>query len=68
MVTCHVIHLKVRSFKFPKRDKMDELKQQWIKNCGFTPEGNVEGREWATTSKDVQVNDHVTYLTLPDLL
>lgn len=57
-----MVHSKVRSFKFPKRDKMDELKQQWIKDCGFIPEGNVKGREWATASKDAQVNEYVTYL------
>ncbi|CAM9977294.1 unnamed protein product, partial [Scytosiphon promiscuus] len=40
--------LKVRSFKFPKREKMDALKKQWIEECGFTPVGNVKGSEWAS--------------------
>lgn len=56
-----MIHLKVRSFKFPKRDKMDELKEQWIKGYGFIPEGNVKGREWATASKDAQVIEDETH-------
>lgn len=46
---------KVRSYKFPKRERMDTLKEQWIKNCGSTPLGNVAGQEWANNSKDVKV-------------
>ncbi|CAN0598175.1 unnamed protein product, partial [Ectocarpus sp. 12 AP-2014] len=46
--------LKVRSFKFPKRDKMEALKAQWIEECGSTPVGNIKGSEWATGSKDTQ--------------
>lgn len=46
---------QVRSFKFPKREKMDALKGQWIEECGFTPVGNVKGNEWASGSKDAQV-------------
>ncbi|CAN0125126.1 unnamed protein product [Ectocarpus fasciculatus] len=50
-----MVHLlKVRSFKFPKRDKMEALKAQWIEECGSTPVGNIEGSEWATGSKDAQ--------------
>lgn len=46
---------QVRSFKFPKREKMDALKNQWIEECGFTPVGNVQGSEWASGSKDAKV-------------
>lgn len=46
---------QVRSFKYPKREKMDALKAEWIKECGAVPVGNIAGSEWASTSKDVQV-------------
>ncbi|CAM9545167.1 unnamed protein product, partial [Hapterophycus canaliculatus] len=42
-------------FKFPKREKMDALKEQWIEECGSIPVGNVKGSEWASGSKDAQV-------------
>ena len=51
----------MRSFKFPKREKMEELREQWIeecvKQCGYMPEGNVDGREWGTASRDAQVSE-----------
>lgn len=47
----------MRSFKFPKREKMDALKEQWIEECGYTPVGNVEGSEWASGSKDAKVSE-----------
>lgn len=53
---------QVRSFKYPKRDKMEALKEQWIQECGYTPVGNVKGSEWATASKDSQVGEEVVAL------
>eukprot|EP00903_Cladosiphon_okamuranus_P019159 g17622.t1 len=43
--------LKLRSFKFPKREEMDALKEKWIEECGYTPVGNVKGSKWASGSK-----------------
>lgn len=48
-------NIKVRSFKFPKREKMEALKDQWVQECGSPPIGNVKGSEWASAAKDVQV-------------
>lgn len=48
---------QVRSFKFPKREKMDALKERWVQECGYTPRGNVEGSEWASASRDAQVSE-----------
>lgn len=61
-VSAHVVNegeervhsLKVRSFKFPKRGKMDAMKEQWITECGSLPVGNIKGSEWASSSKEVQ--------------
>lgn len=59
-VQCHqkneapnLVHkLRVRSFKFPKRQEMTALQQQWIQECATTPVGNMQGSEWAQTIKD----------------
>jgi len=55
----HVSH-QVRSFKFPKREKMEALKEQWVKDCGSTPVGNVKGSEWSSGSKEAQVRKGTT--------
>lgn len=53
------LRCQVRSFKFPKREKMDALKEQWIVECGSTPIGNIKGSEWASGARDAQVSQEV---------
>ena len=45
--TCSYIRFK--TFKFPKRDSMEELKNEWIAELGYTPTGNSGASNWAST-------------------
>ena len=46
--TCSYIRFK--TFKFPKRDSMEELKNEWIAELDYTPAGNSQGgNTWAST-------------------
>ncbi len=46
--TCAFI--RIQTFKFPKRDAMEALKDEWIAALDYTPQGNEEGQEgWAKT-------------------
>lgn len=46
--TCAFI--RVKTFKFPKRQAMDTLKQEWITELRYTPSGNTAGQStWAST-------------------
>jgi hypothetical protein len=45
---------KVQPFKFPKRDAMEQLRDQWISALPSLPPGNVSG-SWAETVKDAAV-------------
>ena len=46
--TCSYIRLK--TFKFPKRDSMEKLKNEWIAELDYTPAGNSQGgNTWAST-------------------
>ena len=40
----------VQPFKFPKRDAMEQLKDEWIAALPSPPPGNIDGT-WATTVK-----------------
>ena len=43
-------YIRVQTFKFPKRQEMEALKDQWIAALGYTPLGNTEGgNTWART-------------------
>lgn len=41
----------VQSFKFPKRDAMEKLRDEWIASLPELPPGNVDGT-WARTIKE----------------
>lgn len=41
----------VQAFKFPKRDEMEKLRDEWIAALPSPPPGNLEGT-WAETVKD----------------
>ena len=41
--------VRVQSFKFPKRDEMEALRDTWIAELGHTPPGNSEDSPWANT-------------------
>ncbi len=46
--TCAFLRLK--TFKFPKREEMEQLRDAWIAENGKVPAGNgVEGDRWAST-------------------
>lgn len=43
-------YIRVKTFKFPKRQEMEALKEQWIAELDYTPLGNAEGgNTWART-------------------
>lgn len=42
--------VRVQPFKFPKRDEMEALRDNWIAELGFTPPGNMDDSGlWANT-------------------
>jgi len=42
--------VRVRTFKFPKREEMEQLRDAWIKELGSVPPGNADQSEkWAST-------------------
>jgi hypothetical protein len=44
------IYLRVKTFKFPKRQEMEALQNQWIAELNYTPTGNAgEASTWART-------------------
>ncbi len=46
--TCAFV--RVRTFKFPKREEMEQLRDAWIKELGSLPPGNSDKSEkWAST-------------------
>lgn len=46
--TCAFI--RVKTFKFPKRQAMEKLKEEWILELEYTPSGNTGGQStWAKT-------------------
>ncbi len=43
-------YIRVQTFRFPKRQEMEALKDQWIEALDYTPLGNAEGgNTWART-------------------
>ena len=43
-------YVRVKTFKFPKRQKMEALKNEWIDSLNYTPLGNLKGGStWAST-------------------
>lgn len=45
--TCAFLRLK--TFKFPKREEMEQLRDAWIAESGSIPPGNGANGEWAAT-------------------
>ena len=41
--------IRVKSFKFPKRQAMETLKQEWLNELDYTPSGNTGEGMWAGT-------------------
>ena len=53
-IDCHgadtCSYVRVQTFKFPKRQAMEEVKNEWIAQIGYTPGGNLQqGNTWAST-------------------
>jgi hypothetical protein len=42
-------YIRVKTFKFPKRQEMEALKTVWISELNYLPVGNQEGNTWAST-------------------
>ncbi len=43
-------YIRVKTFKFPKRQAMEALKNEWMAELGYTPGGNANGgNTWAAT-------------------
>ena len=42
-------YIRVKTFKFPKRQAMEALKDEWIADLGYTPPGNAGEGTWAGT-------------------
>ncbi|MEO0928773.1 MAG: GIY-YIG nuclease family protein [Cyanobacteria bacterium J06643_13] len=43
-------YIRVQTFKFPKRQAMEALKDEWLSELNYTPAGNSEGgNTWART-------------------
>ncbi len=45
--TCAFV--KVQTFKYPKRDAMEEVRHAWLSNLNSLPPGNAEPSQWAST-------------------
>ena len=46
--------MRVQTFKFPKREEMEKLRDAWISELGSVPPGNGDASEmWASTVGDV---------------
>jgi hypothetical protein len=44
---------RVQPFKFPKREEMEQLRDQWIAELPSPPPGNIDGSsDWASTVRD----------------
>ncbi len=47
-------YVRVQSFKFPKREEMEQLRDTWIAELATIPAGNTgEGGVWATTVGEI---------------
>lgn len=43
-------YIRVKTFKFPKRQAMEALKEEWMAELDYLPSGNTaEGNSWAST-------------------
>lgn len=42
-------YIRVKTFKFPKRQEMEALKNEWLGELDYIPAGNSEGNTWAST-------------------
>jgi predicted GIY-YIG superfamily endonuclease len=43
-------YIRVKTFKFPKRQDMEALKEEWLSELSYIPTGNTgEGNAWAST-------------------
>ncbi|MEN9521287.1 MAG: hypothetical protein RLZZ381_3875 [Cyanobacteriota bacterium] len=42
-------YIRVKTFKFPKRQEMEALKTVWLSELNYLPTGNQEGNTWAST-------------------
>ena len=45
-------YIRVKTFKFPKRQAMEALKDEWIADLGYTPTGNAGTGTWAGTIRE----------------
>ncbi|MBD2387168.1 GIY-YIG nuclease family protein [Cylindrospermum sp. FACHB-282] len=45
--------VRVQTFKFPKRQEMEDLRDAWIAELESTPPGNVADNMWASTVGEV---------------
>ena len=45
-------YIRVKTFKFPKRQAMEATKDEWIADLGYTPTGNLGEGTWAGTIRE----------------
>ena len=45
-------YIRVQTFKFPKRQAMEALKDEWIADLNYTPAGNTGEGNWAGTIRE----------------
>ena len=45
-------YIRVKTFKFPKRQAMEALKDEWIAELDYTPAGNTGAGTWASTIRE----------------
>ncbi|NJK57242.1 MAG: GIY-YIG nuclease family protein [Pleurocapsa sp. SU_5_0] len=42
-------YIRVKTFKFPKRQAMEALRDEWLAELNYLPAGNTGGNTWAST-------------------
>ena len=45
--------IRVKTFKFPKRQAMETVKDEWLTELDYNPTGNSDSRTWASTIGEV---------------
>ncbi len=49
-------YVRVQTFKFPKRQEMEDLRDAWLAELDSIPSGNAVGASWATTTGEAALS------------